>query len=282
MRHRIILAVGMVMVMAAYAFCMDIDVMMPVLEKAKGGITAIFSTINTDLSVAAKKLSGTDFKGEEARRILDDLCRGRDYVVDCALIDAAGMMTVVEPQEYRKYEGTDVGRQAHIVKFLKDKKPVLSGVFASVEGIEVIDFIYPVFSVRGDFLGGVSMLVRQQALTGDIIAPLVRGVPCKVWVMQKDGLIIYDPDPDQIGRNIFTDELFRPFEDLISFSETVSKANDGAGSYDFYAKGLEDRTIVKKYAAWDTASLYGTQWRIVVMEVDRPAIIVKNPGSSRK
>ncbi len=282
MRRGTILAVGMVMFMAVRAFCMDVDVMMPVLEKAKSGITAIFSSINKDLSGAAKKLSGIDFKSGDARRILSGLCGGRDYVVDCALIDTAGRMVIVAPQEYNTYEGADVSQQAHIVTFLKDKKPVLSGVFASVEGIEVVDFIYPIFSESGEFLGGVSMLVRQQALTGDIIAPLVRDVPCKAWVMQKDGLIVYDPDPNQIGRNIFTDELFRPFEDLVSFSETVARANDGAGSYDFYAKGLEDKTVVKKYAAWDTVSLYGTQWRIVVMEIDRPAIVVKDPDKSKK
>ncbi|QAT16537.1 hypothetical protein BU251_01740 [Candidatus Velamenicoccus archaeovorus] len=282
MRRGMMLVVGLVMLMTVNAFCMNIDVMMPVLEKAKGGIKTMFSSINKDLSDAARKLSRVDFEGEEARRILNGLSGGRDYVVDCAIIDTAGKMVVVEPQEYRKYEGEDVSRQVHIAELLKTKRPILSGVFLSVEGIEVVDFIYPVFSDKGEFLGGVSMLVRQQALTGDIIAPLVRDVPCKAWVMQKDGLIIYDPDPNQIGRDIFTDDFFRPFEDLISFSETVSRATDGAGSYDFYAKGLEDKTVVKKYAAWDTVSLYGTQWRIVVMEVDRPAIVIKDPDRSKK
>ncbi|MFA5315731.1 MAG: cache domain-containing protein [Candidatus Omnitrophota bacterium] len=283
MKRRIIpMAIVMTVLIASNAFCMNIDVMMSALEKARGSITTVLFSINKDLSVAARRLSKVDVKGEDARRILSGLCKGRDYVVDCAVIDPAGKMIVVEPEEYKKYEGTDVSKQAHIIKFLADKKPVFSEVFLSVEGIEVVDFIYPVFSDKGEFLGGVSMLVRQQALTGDIIAPLVKGIPCKAWVMQKDGLIVYDPDPDQIGRNIFTDKLFQPFEDLVSFSETVSRARDGAGSYDFYAKGLEDKTIVKKYAAWDTVSLYGTQWRVIVMEVDRPAIVVNDPDKSKK
>jgi len=283
MKRRIIpMVVVMTALIASNAFCMNIDVMMSALEKARGSITTVLFSINKDLSVAARRLSKVDVKGEDARRILSGLCKGRDYVVDCAVIDPAGKMIVVEPEEFKKYEGTDVSKQAHIIKFLGDKRPVFSEVFLSVEGIEVVDFIYPVFSDKGEFLGGVSMLVRQQALTGDIIAPLVKGIPCKAWVMQKDGLIVYDPDPNQIGRNIFTDKLFQPFEDLVSFSETVSKARDGAGSYDFYAKGLQDKTIVKKYATWDTVSLYGNQWRIIVMEVDRPAIVINDPDKPKK
>lgn len=283
MKKGMILAVGMTIFMAVHAFGMNIDLMMPVLEKAKQGITAVFSSIDKGLSGAAKQLSGVDLKGEDARKILNDLCRGRDYAVDCNIIDPNGRMIVVEPsQTYGKYEGSDISQQAHIIKLLKDKKPVFSGVFPSVEGIKVIEIAYPVFSDKGEFRGAVGILVRQQALTGDVLEPLVRDIPCKAWVMQKDGLIVYDPDPDQIGRNIFTDKLFEPFEDLVSFSETVSMATDGAGSYDFYAKGLEDKTIVKKYAAWDTASLYGTQWRIIVMEVDRPAIVINDPDKPKK
>jgi len=98
--------------------------------------------------------------------------------------------------------------------------------------------------------------------------------------MQKDGLIIYDPDPDQVGRNIFSDELFRPFQELISFSRTVSMEKEGTGSYDFYTKGLRDQTVVKKYAAWNTVSLYGTEWRIIVMEIEKPEPIIIEGGAA--
>lgn len=273
--RKLVLVIGMLVLMASNVFCMDIDTMMSILGKAKGGITVTFASIDKDLAIASGKLSNVDLKSEDARNILKDLCKNRDYLVDCAIIDAAGKMIVVEPGEYKKYEGSDISKQAHIITLLKDKRPIFIDVFRSVEGIEVIDFDFPIFSAKGEFLGAVSMLVKQEALSGDIIMPLVKDLPCKAWVMQKDGLIIYDADPNQIGLNIFTDELFQPFKDLVSFSRTVAMSEDGAGSYGFYAKGLEDQTIVKKYAVWDTASLYGTQWRIIVMEADKPMPIKK-------
>jgi hypothetical protein len=86
--------------------------------------------------------------------------------------------------------------------------------------------------------------------------------------MQTDGLILYDQDPDQINKNIFTDPMFEPFSDLISFSRTVAYNPSGAGSYDFYKKGYQDKVVVKKDAVWDTVKLYGNEWRIVVMEIE--------------
>jgi len=269
MKKTIILAIGMAVLIVTNVFCMDIDAMMLILEKAKENIAATFTSIDKDLSIASGKLSNVDLKGEDARKILSQLCKDRDYLVDCAIIDTNGKMIVVEPMEYGKYEGSDISNQAHIIALLRNKKPILSDVFHSVEGIKVIDFEYPIFSVKGEFLGSVSMLVKQETLSGDIIMPLVNDMLCKAWIMQKDGLIIYDLDPDQTGKNIFADIFFQPFKDLVSFSRTVAMTKDGAGSYDFYAKGLEDKTIVKKFAVWDTVSLYGTQWRIIVMEVNK-------------
>ena len=177
-------------------------------------------------------------------------------------------MVTVEPAEYRKYEGADISGQKHVIEIRKTGKPVLSAVFTAVENVNAIAFHYPVFSEKKEFIGSVSMLIREDALLGRILLPLVKGKPCKIWMMQPDGLVVYDPDPGQIGRNIFTDELYRPFKDLISVSKTVAAAQNGAGSYDFYAKGLQDKTIVKKYVVWDTFAMRGSSWRIVVMEVE--------------
>lgn len=270
MRKAFVLAIGIFALIVSDAFCMDIEVMMPVLEKAKEGISVTLNSIDAGLSTVTKDLSGVDFNSDKARQILKGLCKDRDYLIDCSIIDKSGKMIVVEPQEYKRYEGSDLSRQDQVIAVRQSKKPVFSDVFRSVEGIESVVFEYPIFSNKNDFLGSVSMLVRQEALAADVVMSLVADKQCKIWIMQKNGLIVYDPDPDQIGRNIFSNEMFKPFKDLVDFSRTVAMEKEGAGSYDFYAKGLEDKTVVKKYVAWDTVSLYGTDWRIVVMEADKP------------
>jgi hypothetical protein len=276
MKRIAILLIGIVFLAAFNAFSMNMDDMTLSLDKVKKSVTAVFSSIDKELANAASQLSVVNLDELRARKILNDLSKAHGYIIDCAFVDAAGKMVIVEPKEYNQFEAADISKQKHVMVVKQLKKPVLSSVFRSVEGIEAIDFEYPVFSGKGDFTGSVSMLVRQDALFGDTAMPFVWDKSCKVWVMQKDGLIVYDPDPDQVGRNVFSDRFFESFDDLISFSRTVASAKSGGGSYDFYAKGFKDTKVVKKYAVWDTVSLYGTEWRVIVMEAEKPIVSVIN------
>ncbi len=265
MRKLVMLIIGITMFVAAHSFAADMGDIVTVLRSAKQAIDSTLAEVDTDIKAAAKGLSGTDLKGDAARKILNDLRKYRPYVIDCSIIDANGIKITVEPAEYKQYEGADRSDLPSVLKLLKTKKPVMSDVYRSAEGINAITIGYPIFSGTGEFLGAVRMLIRYEVF----LKPLVEGKPCKVWVMQKNGLIVYDADPDEIGKNIFSDSMFKPFEDLISFSRTVALSNNGAGSYSFYADGLTDKTLVEKVAAWDTAGLYGTEWRVIAMGIEK-------------
>jgi len=259
------LIMGIAVFVTAHSFAADISNIMPVVKDVKKAIDSTLSEIDKDLKTAAKELAGTDLKGDAARKILNDLRKYRPYVIDCSIIDANGIKITIEPAEYKQFEGEDRSGLPSVMALLKTKKPVMSDVYNSAEGIHAVSIGYPIFSDKGEFLGAVRMLIRHEIF----LKPLAENRPCKVWVMQKNGLIVYDVDPEEIGKNIFFDSMFKPFEDLISFSKTVSLSKKGAGSYSFYANGIKDKTLVEKIAAWDTAGLYGTEWRVVVMEIGR-------------
>jgi len=266
MNKLIALIVGIVLFAVAHAFAMDIGDVTPSLKAANQAIDSTLAEIDTDIKAAAKSLSATDLKGDAARKILNDLRKYRPYVVDCSIIDPDGVKITVEPAEYKQYEGADRTDLPSVVSLLKTKKPVMSNVYHSAEGMHAVSIGYPIFSDKGEFLGAVRMLIRHEVF----LKPLVEEEPCKIWMMQKNGLIVYDADPEEIGKNMFSDPMFSPFEDLISFSKTVASSKNGAGSYSFYVYGLKDKKIVKKIAVWDTTGLYGTEWRVIAMEIDRP------------
>ena len=262
----------------ANASAVEMSDLMPVLKQVKKDINTTLSEIDKDLKAAAKSLSAVDLKSDDARKILNGLRKFRPYVVAEIITNPDGVNITIEPEEYRKYEESESKNISHIVKLLKDKQPALSDVYTTTEGIDAVSVGYPIFSDKGELLGAVRMLVKHEMF----LKPLADGKPCKVWIMQPNGLIIYDPDTEEIGKNIFTDPLYKPFEDLKSFSKTVALSNSGAGSYDFYAGGLEDKTLAKKIAVWDTVGLYGTEWRVVAMEIQEPVEVkpaeVKQPG----
>ena len=268
------LSAGILVFIAARAYAADISNIVPVAKNAKQAINSTLAEVGQDLKAAARDLAATDLKGDAARKILKDLCKFRPYIVDCAIIDANGVKITIEPEAYKQFEGSDRSDQPYVITLLKTKKPVMSDVYHSAEGIHAISIGYPIISDKGELLGAVKMLIRYEVF----LRPLVENKPCKIWVMEKSGIIVYDADPEEIGKNIFFDSMFKPFEDLVSFSKTVALTRTGAGSYSFYASGMKDKTLVQKIAAWDTAEIYGTEWRVVAMEIEKT---IEQPAAAK-
>lgn len=266
MKRFFVLVAGMAVLITMNAFAADITDVMPSLKAAKRSIDSTLSEIDTDIKAAAKALSATDLKGDAARKILNDLRKFRPYVVNCSIVDADGVKITVEPAEYKQYEGANRSDLPYLVSILKNKKPAMSDVYHSAEGMHALTIGYPIVSDKGVLMGAVRMLVRHEVF----LKPLVEDKPCKIWVMQKNGLIVYDADPGEIGKNMFSDPMFSPFEDLISFSKTVASSKTGAGSYSFYTDAAKDKRLVQKIAAWDTTGIYGEEWRVIAMEVSSP------------
>ena len=237
------------------------DELPPIISELQEELSLKLNKIDADLTKAAKGLSKTGLHSPEARKILQDLCRTAPYAVDCATIDGAGTMLIVEPEVYRKFEGAAIGKQEQIVRLHKSRKPVLSKVIRTVEGFDAVDIEHPVFSPQGKFVGSVSILIKPESLLAGVAANLVQGLPIDVWAMQTDGRILYDPDREEIGRMLFDDPIYKSFPQLQSLGATISKERSGTGSYEFLGKGLNNPET--KYAYWTTIGLYGTEWRVV-------------------
>jgi hypothetical protein len=81
--------------------------------------------------------------------------------------------------------------------------------------------------------------------------------------MATDGLIHYDPDPEEVGRNLFTDPLYAPYVQLLVLGERIASEKSGTGTYEFLGPGLVDPVV--KRAWWATVGLHGAEWRMVVV-----------------
>jgi len=237
----------------------------PILSELEKEITAELNKMDQDLARIAGGLSEKDFKTAGTRRMLGDFCRSYAYAVDCAVVDRNGRMVLVEPEEYAKFEGSDISAQEQVIRLHESKKPVMSNVIKTVEGIEAVDLEHPVFSSEGELTGSVSVLVRPETMLAAIISPLVQGMPVDVWLMQKDGRILYDPDEAEVGLMLFDDPMYKPYPQLLALGALIARERSGTGSYEFLGKGLEKP--VKKDAHWTTIGLHGTEWRLVAIHV---------------
>jgi hypothetical protein len=237
----------------------------PILTELEKEITAELNKMDQDLALLSERISDKDLKTAGTRKRLGDFCRSHTYAVDCAVVDRNGRMVLVVPEEYAGFEGSDISSQEQIIRLQESKKPVLSNVIKTVEGIDAVDLEHPVFSSQGELAGSVSVLFRPESLFSYVITAVLKGMPAESFVMQTDGRILYDADNEEVGRMLFDDPRYKPFPQLLALGTLISREKKGAGSYEYRQEGSEK--LVKKDAHWTTVGLHGTEWRLVVMHV---------------
>ncbi len=237
-------------------------------------------SMDRDLALAAYKISQTGLTGQQTRSILNRLAADHEGVFDTCTVNRQGIMTTVEPAIYKEFEGSDISDQEQVVRLQQTKAPVLSNAFIAVEGFAAADLERPVFSSDRELAGSVSMLLEP----GKLFTPFTRSFPeFEMMVVQKDGFILFDSDPTQIGRNAFTDPLYQSFPDLLNLCRQITAKRYGKGTYSFWDENRLQ--VVEKTAYWSTVGLHGTDWRVVMIprvavntgQGDKPQVMVEEP-----
>jgi S-adenosylmethionine hydrolase len=234
-----------------------------VLTATRKAVQTALDRLDQDLARAATELTSTGLDSAGARAVLRRLSARHPDVVDFATVGATGTMLLVEPSAYQSSEGADISSQAQVIRLHKTLRPVLSRPFPAVEGFSAVDLEHVVRRADGTLAGSVSALLRTEVFLGDLIRPLVADTSAidKVWVMDTDGVIMYDPDAPQVGTNLFLDPLYQPYPDLLALGRQIARRTSGAGSYEFLAKGSTE--VIVKDAMWVSVGLHGTEWRLV-------------------
>lgn len=245
------------------------------LNSLKNAIDYSLKKIDRHLIAASQKISVSGLEGAETERVLLDLCLSVPGSIDCATVDRGGRMVSVMPQEYKKHKGADISDQEQLKRLIKTEKPVLSTLFRSIEGIQAVDIEYPVFSKDEKLTGSVSLLLRSAPFLAPIIDAIEEGFRDKVWVIQRDGKVLYGKDEKQIGLMMFEDPLFDSCKSILS-----AEPQKGGSSCELPVSGPEG--IVKGHIFWDTVMFYGTEWRLLVVDIaDRTTEKRFMPGSDR-
>jgi hypothetical protein len=249
-----------------------------ILKNAVEGVKAQLQLIDQDLAQAAQSLSTLDLNGEPARAIIRQLQALRaDKVIDVSTISPQGIMLLVEPAPYRSVEGTDISGQEHIQALLRTRQPVMSRVFRTVEGVPAVDIEHPVIRADGHYLGSVSAIFQPWVLIGKCVNDLVAGMPVEIWAMQPDGMIIYDADPHEVGRMLFSDPLYQPFPELLQLGRRIAAEAEGSGSYSYFKAGTHD--LVQKDAWWVSVTLHDTVWRLVSIHPAKASNMASSAGA---
>ena len=231
------------------------------LEKLRSGIEARMSAIDAELSKAAAVMSVSGIEGAEARKVMLALIKTDPAILDSVTVNPAGKLATIEPEIYRSHEGADVSAQPHVKKMQTEKIPVVSSVFTAVEGMECIVFGHPVINKDGAFIGTVDALINPAMLIVSVARPIVKDETIDVWVAEKDGRILYDPDAEEIGLNIMDNPIYAKQPEIVEFFKLVGSRDKGQNPYEVQVEGKKSTVFVEAY--WTTFKIHGAEWKIV-------------------
>ena len=198
----------------------------------------------------------------EVRKLLRTLLDANPNIVDATFIDIQGMMRHIEPGDYRNFEGTDISSQEHVIAMGEKPAPLLSSGFISVEDFLGMVIARPLYDSSNHFAGSISALIRPELLIAPVISKSRVPEDYELWIMQTDGMIVYDLDKEEIGKMLFSDPIYQGYESLQKVGRKIAAAPEGEGSYIYLAPGHGEK-VVKK-VIWKTVKLHDREWRVVL------------------
>lgn len=230
------------------------------LAQINSQVNSSFDSLNNSITAAVKVFEASGFDSVAMRATLLELYNESTFSADFAYTTPQGIMSIVEPAAYYSSEGADISTQPHVIEAFQTKKPILSDSFIVVEGYQAAVSFHPIIH-DNQLIGAISALIMPSDLLARIIEPVVANQEFEVWVMEKNGMTLYDQDEEEIGLNVLTDPMYDDFPTLREACLLMAAEESGETSYSFYQTGTN--TVVNKKTYWNTFHMQENQWKII-------------------
>ncbi|MFA6618825.1 MAG: cache domain-containing protein [Candidatus Neomarinimicrobiota bacterium] len=207
--------------------------------------------------------TNTDWTSEEEiRDLLKNILDKNQGIFEATFITLEGILRYIEPADYKNFENSDISMQEHVIALRKDPKPVFSTGFEAVEGFLAVDLAYPVYDKDNKLLASISLPIRPELLVKPLLKKSMIPDDYELWIMQTDGMIIFDQDQDEIGKILFSDPMYAKYESLLALGKKISANTQGEGSYVYLATDTDEKMV--KNVMWQTLKFYECEWRVVL------------------
>jgi hypothetical protein len=229
-------------------------------------VDAELEILDSSLALSCAQLATTDLQSSQARSLLSELAANNSLIVNAATSDANDILLAVEPSQYSNIEGENISSQEQNIQMHQTMRPAMSEMILLVEGFYGVVVVAPIWGVNGTLVGSLSLVIQPYELLKSAVLPAIEGTPFAIWAMQVNGTLLYDPDPVQQGKNLFTDPIYVNYPTVQAFTHQVADAQTGYGTYQYHQDTVAGE-LVNKEAYWTTAGIYGSQWRLVIVHV---------------
>ncbi len=250
----------MLLLLARMMSCKEDEEAAPAtLDSVTNSVKLSLDSLNNAIVSACTFLASPGTDGTAIRSKLQELLSASSFAEEVAYINPKGLMQIIEPPLYQQYQGTDFSNDAKVMGVIQKREPVFTSSFTAKEGYDAVADMHPIFNGTVS-LGAIEALFSPFDFLKGIIAPQVNP-PYEIWVMEKGGRLIFDPDLTGIGANVYTDPYYSSFDSFVSACRVIEQSESGLTSYTFYLIGTT--TPVAKKAWWRTVYLHNNEWKIV-------------------
>ena len=159
--------------------------------------------------------------------------------------------------------GKNLRNQPVIHELFTTRQALMSDITLLEQGGYASVIEYPVFTGDDCLAGLVSIAFAPDEIISKYAVPAVKGTPYTIMAAQTDGRVLYDADPEEIGKETFNESLYAAFPEILTFAHQYAGNWSGYDTYAFYDTGFGE--IVQKEAFWTTIGMHGTEWRLIII-----------------
>jgi hypothetical protein len=213
---------------------------------------------------SSKQLSSVGISGTQADAILSALAANSSFIINAATENLNSIIVAVEPSNWNYIKGRNVGEQTYLNPNPNGEITlVMTPVIPLQSDIMGNALAAPIFNSDKELIGTVSVIFDPAKLLNDTVIAALEGTTYTSTIMQIDGLMIYDTDPLQVDKNMFTDSAYANYTQLLLLGHHVAEYSSGYGTYKFTVNAASP-IVVNKECCWASVCAYGQEWRIVI------------------
>ncbi|MDD3572980.1 MAG: hypothetical protein PHP07_08575 [Eubacteriales bacterium] len=140
--------------------------------------------------------------------------------------------------------------------------PPVTGADHDAPSVLTMGLGHPVH-VKGERVGWIIGMVRVYDLAAYLTRLQALGQNINFTLSTLDGLVLYDGDMVEIGKNLLADPVFTQSESLQAFvRDELMPLSGGSSEYTFYGAGMTQEVL--KRVAWSTLSLNGMELKLAM------------------
>lgn len=236
--------------------------MLSALDSITGEISDELATIKEENRKSAESLRTIGISGENATSVLVTKLENVPHGHSSLIISPDNIVTATAPATFSGLIDTDLSYQPETRFANERQEPVISNIFYLEEGFYGISISYPIFSEDEEYLGYTDVTIRPEEFFRPVIGPFTEQTGYEVFILETNGVTVYETDEVEIGKNVLTDPIYDTPE-MRNVSHAVIESESGTIQYTFWDKNW-NRQVLRE-AVWNTLSLDNQDWRVAVV-----------------